>query len=143
VHECVIVCGVLAVGVLSRGGVWLMFVFLTKELPSPTPPSPPERKKKTTKKHQKYFIFFCYINCSGVDVAQARWAEWPPLVSRFLVIPCDPLNHVFLFLSQTRIGVTVSISEDGTLHIAWNLSGGEESGLAYQTQQEHSEGDAE
>ena len=67
-------------------------------------------------------------------------------VRKLLKIDVDqvhPLYHAFPFLAQARVGVRVSIREDGTVHSAGNLSGGEESGLAYQTQQEHSERDTE
>ena len=40
---------------------------------------------------------------------------------------------VFLFHTKGRVGVTLSISEDGTTHSVGLLWGGEDSGLAHPT----------
>ena len=49
---------------------------------------------KITKKHFAFLMFdLVLLNWCGVDVVQAWWAEWPPLLPNFLVIPCeDPEN---------------------------------------------------
>ena len=51
--------------------------------------------------------------------------------------------YCLVFLAQAQVVVKISICKDGIILNAGHLSGGEESGLAYQTQQAHFEGDTQ